>query len=102
MMNSVRFSSLFSYLGAAAVSLTALACGGNAYAGESTGETSAALTRNHGPGHGIDAMLARFDTNKDGKLQVSELPEKLRERLGSADADKDGVVSADELKAHRV
>jgi Ca2+-binding EF-hand superfamily protein len=46
------------------------------------------------------AFLARFDENKDGKLAVAELPEKMRDRVGGADTDKDGFLSIDELKAH--
>lgn len=46
------------------------------------------------------AFLARFDENKDGKLAVAELPEKMRDRVGDADTDKDGFLSVEELKAH--
>jgi len=45
-------------------------------------------------------MIERLDANKDGKLAVSELPERMAGRMGDADADKDGFISADELKAH--
>ncbi|CAN5738654.1 hypothetical protein BH09MYX1_BH09MYX1_62880 [soil metagenome] len=56
-----------------------------------------------GPHHGHDpaAMVQRFDTNKDGKLQVSELPERLKERLGKADTNGDGVITEGEITAHR-
>jgi len=55
----------------------------------------------HGPRGPKDPaqVIKRFDKNGDGKLAVSELPEKARERLGKADANKDGFISADELKA---
>jgi hypothetical protein len=45
------------------------------------------------------AFLARFDSNKDGKLQVAELPERMRAHLADADNDKDGVLSSGELAA---
>ena len=47
------------------------------------------------------AFLKRFDRNGDGKLQVSELPERMRAWLGPADANKDGVLTQEELAAHR-
>jgi hypothetical protein len=47
-------------------------------------------------------LLARFDANHDGVLQVTELPDPLRERLGRADADRDGVISVAELHAYGV
>lgn len=43
----------------------------------------------------------RLDQNGDGKIEISELPEKMRERLAGADTNKDGVLSKDELEAHR-
>jgi Ca2+-binding EF-hand superfamily protein len=46
-------------------------------------------------------MIRRFDDNHDGKLQLTELPERMRERLGTADTNRDGVLSADEIAAHR-
>lgn len=45
-------------------------------------------------------LLKRLDKNGDGKLAVSELPEKMQKRLGKADTNKDGFLSAEELKAH--
>lgn len=44
-------------------------------------------------------LLKRFDKNQDGKLAVGELPERLREHLGTADTNKDGFLSVDELRA---
>ena len=55
--------------------------------------------RHHGP-RTPAAVIARFDANGDGKLAVSELPEKMRPRLSAADSNKDGVLSTEELKAH--
>jgi hypothetical protein len=47
-------------------------------------------------------LLARFDANHDGRLQVSELPAGVNERLGAADADRDGVITPAELHAFGV
>lgn len=51
--------------------------------------------------HDPAAMIQRFDANKDGKLQVTELPDRLRTKLASADTNKDGVLAVDEIKAFR-
>ena len=45
--------------------------------------------------------MQRFDANKDGKLQVTELPARMQQRLAGADANKDGVLAVDEIKAFR-
>jgi hypothetical protein len=55
-----------------------------------------------GPGHMDPAkLIARFDANHDGQLQVSELPDHMQRFVGKADANADGVLSADELAAAR-
>jgi Ca2+-binding EF-hand superfamily protein len=41
----------------------------------------------------------RFDKNGNGKLEIDELPERLKARFDSFDANKDGVLSSDEMKA---
>jgi Ca2+-binding EF-hand superfamily protein len=51
-------------------------------------------------GHDPARFLQKFDKNKDGKVEVSELPERMQKWLGAADTNKDGVLTADELKAH--
>ena len=51
-------------------------------------------------GHNPARLIQRFDANKDGKLQVSELPAALGTRLAKADANADGVLTVDELTAH--
>jgi hypothetical protein len=43
-------------------------------------------------------LLGRFDKNKDGVLEKSELPEKIFRRLKASDANKDGQLSKEELK----
>ena len=42
----------------------------------------------------------RFDSNKDGKLSKSELPERLRDRFEAIDADKDGMITPEEQRAY--
>jgi hypothetical protein len=44
-------------------------------------------------------VVERFDANGDGKLAVSELPERAQKRFGGVDQDKDGFISVEELKA---
>jgi Ca2+-binding EF-hand superfamily protein len=63
----------------------------------------AAAHEGHGKakGAGYERLLKRADKNADGKLQVSELPGRLAKRLGSADANKDGVIAKEELAARR-
>jgi hypothetical protein len=43
-------------------------------------------------------MKKRLDTNGDGKIQISELPEKMKGKMEKVDLDKDGVISEDEMK----
>jgi len=45
-------------------------------------------------------MIERHDTNKNGALELSELPERMREHLAEADLDKNGVLSVEELEKH--
>ena len=55
------------------------------------------------PGHKpptIEGMLERFDTNHDGKLEPTEMPERMRERIQASDADSNGVLERPELEAH--
>jgi Ca2+-binding EF-hand superfamily protein len=44
-------------------------------------------------------MIQRFDQNGDGKLQVSELPDRAKEHLAAADTNHDGVLTPDEIEA---
>jgi Ca2+-binding EF-hand superfamily protein len=45
-----------------------------------------------------EAFLKRFDANANGTLELGELPEHKREKLGAADANKDQQITAEELK----
>jgi Ca2+-binding EF-hand superfamily protein len=51
-------------------------------------------------GFGGARMIERFDRNGDGRLEVSELPPHMQERLAAADTNHDGVLSPEELHAH--
>jgi Ca2+-binding EF-hand superfamily protein len=46
-------------------------------------------------------VFQRLDQNQDGKLQSSEMPEFVRDRILAADSDGDGIVTVEELKKHR-
>jgi CubicO group peptidase (beta-lactamase class C family) len=70
-------------------------------ANESAGIASKGSMGALGGGGGASAMTGQFkqrDTNNDGKLSRDELPAALFDRL---DADKDGFVTEEELKALR-
>jgi hypothetical protein len=67
--------------------------------------SAAAADRKHcdgrkGRGH-MDptAFVKHFDANGDGKLAVSELPERMQAWLAPADTNKDGFLTTDELAA---
>ena len=59
------------------------------------GDHDGARGEKMGPG----GMMDRLDTNKDGILQASEIPEKMRPWLDRADTNHDGSVTKDELDA---
>ena len=44
-------------------------------------------------------MLKRFDTDNDGKLDLEDLPEPIRERMEPGDTNADGLIDQAELKA---
>ncbi len=49
----------------------------------------------------VDAFLKKYDQNKDGFLQRNELPGMLRNRFEEMDTNKDGKLSAEELREHK-
>ena len=66
----------------------------------------------HGPGDGhggfrggpppsVDEVIAKFDTNKDGVLQTSEVPEHMKQWIGKVDTNGDGNITMAELEAAR-
>ncbi|MEE8154648.1 MAG: redoxin domain-containing protein [Phycisphaerales bacterium] len=53
-------------------------------------------------GFGFGQMLERFDTNSNGKLdadELSELPQRMRDRILEADSNDDGAIDESEIKA---
>lgn len=49
--------------------------------------------------HDPEKLFARMDKDGDGKILLADLPERLRDRLAKADADHDGALTREELKA---
>lgn len=52
-----------------------------------------------GGGEEMVSRLMEYDTDKDGRLKAEDLPERMRAIITRADADKDGVVTREELAA---
>jgi hypothetical protein len=46
-----------------------------------------------------ERFIERFDSNKNGSLEASELPQHMQEHIADFDTNKDAVVSKDELVA---
>jgi collagen type III alpha len=46
-------------------------------------------------------MFKRLDKDGDGKVSKEEAPERMKENFDKMDANKDGFLTPDELKAHR-
>lgn len=92
-------------------SLLALAlagCGGGRAEGTNAqGLVAGASQDGRGGGRGFRGhrdpaeMARRMDRDGDGSLEVAELPERMQERLRAADTNSDGVLSAEEMTAHR-
>jgi Ca2+-binding EF-hand superfamily protein len=77
-------------------------CSGNTESGKTPAAATAATSDQaalHGD-QGPERFLMRFDANKDGKVQLTELPERMQKWLGKADTNGDGVLSVEEMKAH--
>ena len=70
-------------------------------AGPLRGAPGAAADEPHGPDHHLLRMIEHLDADKDGTLEVSELPAHLKHHLGDADADRDGVLTKEELTSRR-
>jgi Ca2+-binding EF-hand superfamily protein len=52
------------------------------------------------PGRGDpERFFSRWDADGDGKVALSELPDPARARLTSADTNRDGVLTRDEMQA---
>ncbi len=52
-------------------------------------------------GTGLPGRLAQRDKNGDGKIQKSEAPERMKQSFDEIDANKDGGIDAEELRASR-
>jgi AhpC/TSA family/EF hand len=72
------------------------------------GANLAPATAGGAPGSGegshsakVAAALERFDKNKDGSLDRSEVPEGMARRFKEMDSDRDGKLSPRELEAGR-
>ena len=50
-------------------------------------------------GGGASALMARFDTDHDGKLSRTEAPPRLAERFDRIDRNHDGLLTPEELRA---
>ena len=50
-----------------------------------------------GNGQMMEQLMSSMDKNGDGKIGVDELPLSIRRNMMSADKDKDGFISGDEL-----
>ncbi len=98
-------------LGSSLAALLAAGCGATDGTGTAASAqlvaspNSPAFADEHGHGHHRGppdpARMAQFfDRNQDGRVEVTELPERARERMATADADHDGVLSVAELTAH--
>jgi len=55
--------------------------------------------RGRGP-RNPEKLIERFDTNKNGTLEVAELPERMQQHIADIDTSKDNVVTKAELSAH--
>lgn len=85
--------------------LVGVGCGGSEGGGPANASATSAVTQNGESfrGRGGDRvahMTRRFDANNDGALQLAEVPEGMRERLAAADANRDGVLASEEVRAH--
>jgi len=64
--------------------------------------TSISLAQPNTPGQqGSRPALQELDRNRDGQLQLDEIPEQMRPFFKRADANKDGVVTRQEIQAAR-
>ena len=47
-----------------------------------------------------EKLIERFDENQDGVLQLTELPERKRDRMAEADTNEDNTLSVGEIQAY--
>lgn len=53
--------------------------------------------RQQGPQEMVQHFLAKFDTNKDGKISKAEAPEGMQKDFDAIDENHDGFLDRDEL-----
>jgi Ca2+-binding EF-hand superfamily protein len=51
------------------------------------------------PGRGLEALLEKFDTNKDGKITKAQIDAVLADQMKKYDTDGDGTLSLSEYQA---
>ena len=81
---------------------TLAACSGNSDGGAAAktttpSEVSAQGRFEHGPRRPFspEGFVQRFDKNGNGTVELSELPERMREHVGKGDTNTDGILSPD-------
>jgi hypothetical protein len=62
------------------------------------GKTEARREHRDGAEH-HKKFMGRLDPDGDGNIEVASLPERMKTRMASADADGNGLISRDEMKA---
>lgn len=106
-MNKSRFNRITLGSTLLAVLVTVGAASSVAFA-QNTPAPAPGACQGHGGGHGgrghgpMDpARFTQFmDRNGDGRVEVSELPPRAQARMAGADANRDGVLSVQEITAH--
>ncbi len=85
----------------ASLTISAVAAGCGAGAEAHAGQTQALSAGESEGGHGPGSFLQRFDRDGDGVVRLTELPERMRERLTPADTNRDGALTTEEMQAFR-
>lgn len=89
---------LFSIVAIAAIVLAASACSKKtSTAGSSTPPPPSNEQKKPSGGPSFDALLAKMDTNKDGKLSLSEAQGPLKDDFSYIDTNKDGFLTKEEF-----
>lgn len=50
-------------------------------------------------GNFVEGLLEQYDTNKDGKIRIADLPERMQAGFRRADTNEDGILDKAELEA---
>jgi uncharacterized protein (DUF1330 family) len=64
------------------------------------GQVLIAVVEQEEPAEGITAeqLMTQMDTNKDGKIDMDEAPDQLKQSFGLVDANADGAIDLDEAQ----